>query len=110
MNRQTKISQPGVNEKGEAVTIETKTEYNFEGKPVKITDANGNETKNTYNGRGLLEKIQNTVTVNGTSQTYTTLYAYDRAGRKTAEVQPENYDAKKTIEEMNRTDSQKKHI
>jgi hypothetical protein len=35
MNRQTKISQPGVNEKGEAVTIETKTEYNFEGKPVK---------------------------------------------------------------------------
>jgi YD repeat-containing protein len=95
MNRQTGISQPGIDENGNAVTITTSTQYNWDGKPLSTTDANGNTTNYSYNQRGLAEKITDA------KNNVTALY-YDRAGRKIAEVAPKDFDPAKTVDQMNR--------
>ncbi|MCX7922699.1 MAG: S8 family serine peptidase [Clostridia bacterium] len=97
MNRQTGTSQPGHDENGQAVTITTSTRYNWEGKPEEVVDANGNKTTFEYNKRGFLVKTIN-------AQSGTTLYYYDFAGRKVAEVSPKNYDSTKNLGEMSRVE------
>lgn len=97
LDRQTSISQPGVDENGNAAAITTSTTYNWEGKPLTTVDANGKTTMYTYNQRGLL---QTTTDAKGG----VTAYYYDTAGRKIAEVSPQNYDSAKTVDQMNRTE------
>ena len=97
MDRQTGASQPGLDENGNSMTITQSTTYNWEGKPDTATDANGNVTRYTYTSRGFLNKTIDAK--NGTNA-----YSYDRAGRKTIEVSPKNYDSTKTLNQMNRTE------
>lgn len=96
LNRQTKVSEPGQNEFGNTAEIAKVTTYNWDGKPVLVTDSNGNTTKHMYNQKGLLEKIID-------AKGGIAVYYYDTAGRKIAEVSPRDYDSSKTLEQMNRT-------
>ena len=95
-----------VNDQGTETTGENKTSktYTWDGKVKTETDANGNLTEYIYNKRGFLEKIKNRVKVNGVQTDIYTAYYYDRAGRKTAEVSPQNYTEGYTLSQMNRTE------
>lgn len=95
LNRQIGMSTPGQDEAGLPVDIASSTEWDWQSNPVKMIDANGNETRFEYNPRGFLIKTVN-------AENGITLYDYDRAGRKIKEVSPKNYVAGKTIDEMNR--------
>lgn len=95
LNRQTKVSRPGVDENGSAVTIATTTTYNWEGKPFSTADAKGQTTAYSYNQRGFLTGVTD-------AKGGVTAYYYDHAGRKTGEVSPEYYDGGKTLDQMNR--------
>jgi YD repeat-containing protein len=95
LNRQTGVSQPGTDEYGTSVNIVTSTEYNWEGKVVSTKDANENTTNNSYNQRGLLERVTD-------AKNNVTAYYYDRAGRKIAEVAPNDFDPAKTLDQLNR--------
>ncbi|EPR08089.1 right-handed parallel beta-helix repeat-containing protein [Ruminiclostridium papyrosolvens] len=97
LNRQTGVSQPGIDENEQAVTIASSTEYDCQGNVVKTTDANGNITEYHYNQRGLLETTTD-------AETNTTAFYYDRVGRKIAEVAPKDYDPAKTLSQMNRVE------
>ncbi|MEN6312661.1 MAG: S8 family serine peptidase [Clostridiaceae bacterium] len=97
LDRQTSSSKPGLDETGAQVTISTSTAYNWEGKPLTTTDANGSTTTYAYSPVGLL--THTTDALGGV-----TLYSYDIAGRKTAEVSPENYDGSKSLTEMSRVE------
>ncbi|WP_049756829.1 RHS repeat protein [Ruminiclostridium cellulolyticum] len=88
-------NEPGVDEKGEAVTITNSTTYSWDGNPLTKTDAKGGITKYEYNQRGLLLKVTD-------AQNGVTAYDYDLAGRKIAEVTPKNYNTTKSIYDMNR--------
>jgi YD repeat-containing protein len=96
LDRQTTISQPGQNEKGEAVVLTQKTTYTWDGQPLTVTDAKGYTTIHTYNQRGQLAKT--TDALEGV-----TAYYYDRGGRLIAEVSPANYVAGQTFSDLNRT-------
>jgi YD repeat-containing protein len=89
------VSQPGTDEYGTSVNIVTSTEYNWEGKVVSTKDANENTTNNSYNQRGLLERVTD-------AKNNVTAYYYDRAGRKIAEVAPNDFDPAKTLDQLNR--------
>ncbi|MCL6557985.1 MAG: S8 family serine peptidase, partial [Firmicutes bacterium] len=97
MNRQIKISRAGIDEYGSPTVITKTTAYDWEGKALSVTDANGNTTRFGYNPRGQMEKM--TDALGGV-----TAFFYDRAGRKTAEVSPKNYLAGQPLEAMNRTE------
>lgn len=105
LDRQISVSQPGTDENGNSVIVMKSLTYNWDGKPIEIKDAKGNITRNTYSTRGFLEKVTNTVTMDGVLTDCIEAYEYDRAGRKIAEISPKNYDATKTkVTEMdNRT-------
>lgn len=101
MNRPTTVTYTWKDGSKE-VSASTQTHYNWEGKPLAVTDGRGNKTEYQYNQRGFLEKL---IRKNVTKQTYDlltkstivekvdeiTAYKYDLAGRKTAEVLPESY-------------------
>lgn len=95
LNRQLSVSQPGVNEKGDAVTITSSITYDWEGKPLTKMDPKGNVTGYEYDKRGNL--IKTTDAKNGVA-----LNNYDLGGRLIAEVSPQNYDSAKNIKDMNR--------
>lgn len=95
LNRQKSVSTPGQDEYGSSKDITTTYTYNWEGKPLTTTNANGNVTQYVYNQRGFLVK---TIDANHGI----TLFDYDRAGRKTKEVSPKNFESGKEIDEMNR--------
>ena len=95
MDRQTGVSQPGRDEYGAAVVITSSTLYNWAGKPLVTTDANGKVTNYAYNQMGLVETI--TDADNGI-----TAYYYDRAGRKIFEVSPKYYNSALALDQMNR--------
>ena len=95
LDRQTSVSQPGIDEYGNSAVISTVTNYDWEGNVIVSFDAKGNKTEYTYNKRGQLEKITD---ANGK----VTAYYYDRAGRKIAEVAPKDYDSSKDLSQMNR--------
>jgi RHS repeat-associated protein len=81
--------------------IITETEYDWEGRPVKVIDGRGNVTEYTYTyeDTGLVEKMVQTL--NGES--VVSVVYYDWAGRVIAEVSPDNYVAGADISQMNRT-------
>ena len=97
LGRQIRTSTPGQNEAGINENIEKSTAYNYEGKPLSTTDANGNVTNYAYNKRGFLTRVIDAL--GGVAA-----YNYDRAGRKTAEVSPANYSNTKTFNEMSRVE------
>lgn len=97
MNRLLSQSQPGKDEHGAPVTLtETKT-YDLSGNVLTSTDSKGNITTYVYDAQNRCIK---TIDALGG----TTLSAYDRAGRKTAEVLPNSYDSGKTLNQMSRTE------
>ena len=106
MNRQTGVSQPGIDEYLMSVTISSSTDYDWQGNKVKTTDANKNDTEYFYNKRGLLEKTttKEKDALGNIVKTNTTAFYYDRAGRLTAEVAAKDYDPAKTLEQMNRVE------
>lgn len=96
MNRQIGTSKVGRDERGLPVKVKTSKTYNFADKVLTETDENGNITSYTYDERNFL--IKKTDARGGV-----TAYYYDYAGRKIAVVSPVNYDATKTIEQMDHT-------
>ncbi|MCX7920801.1 MAG: S8 family serine peptidase [Clostridia bacterium] len=105
MGRKTSESELGQDENGSESVIRTTATYNWEGKPLTESDPNGNLTVYAYNQKGLLERVKKVVTNSqGVTIEYITAYDYDRAGRKTLEVSPKNYDSSKSITEMNRVE------
>ncbi len=96
-NRQITMSQLGKDEFGTQITITISTVYNWEGKPVSKTDANGNTTIYEYNKRGMLIKAIDALSG-------VTAYSYDLAGRKIAEISPLNYNEAKAFSQMNRAE------
>lgn len=97
LDRQTGVSRPCKDEYGNDATVVTATTYDWEGKVLTTTDANGNTTTNHYNQRGFLDRITD-------AGQGITAYYYDTAGRKIAEVSPQNYDTEKNLSEMNRVE------
>ncbi len=83
MDRLTSASQPGKNENGVNVDIVTSSTYDWEGKVLTSTDARLNTTSFLYDSRGFLKKAIN-------ADAGVTLYDYDMAGRKIAEISPQN--------------------
>ncbi len=95
LDRKLSESQPGIDEKGNSVTITTSATYDWEGKLLTKTDAKGNVTSYEYKQMGYLIKTidaKNGITLNN----------YDLAGRLIAQVSPQNYDSSKNIMDMNR--------
>lgn len=116
MGRQTEESYISQDENGLPAVVVKKTEYNWSGNVVRSIDPKGNITTYEYDKREqlikqvkttkemttILDENQNPVEVE-TAIEHVTAYAYDRAGRRIAEVTPQNYDAaKNSIFEMNR--------
>lgn len=97
LNRQNSVSQPGVDENGQNITINTSSNLNYEGKVISTTDGNNNTTTCLYDGRGnLIRKID--------AKGKITAYYYDNANRKVAEVLPKAYSNGKDLTEMDRTE------
>ncbi len=90
-------SQPSIDEEGTEVTNTTAISYNWDGKPLTSTDANGGVTTYTYNPNGTLKTVKD-------ARGGITAYYYDIAGRKIVEVSPKNFDDTKTLELLNRTE------
>ncbi|KNY30128.1 Kelch repeat-containing protein [Pseudobacteroides cellulosolvens] len=98
MNKVTDIIRTWKDKDNNDVSISTNTEYNNEGDVSKSKDAKGNIIEYRYNPSGFLEKvIRKDVTKdydannNPIIKDEITVFKYDRAGRKTDEVLPENY-------------------
>ncbi|MCT4596985.1 MAG: S8 family serine peptidase, partial [Vallitalea sp.] len=102
LNRQVRAYYKRMDEHDLPALIATITTYNSIGKIKTITDPNGNTTEYEYNPMGHLVKTKQKVTIESNQTEIINQYAYDRAGRKTVEISPENYDKDKTISEMNR--------
>jgi RHS repeat-associated protein len=96
LNRQTGMSMPGVDENNTAATIATSTAYDWAGKVLTQTDANGHTTTNVYDKQERLIKVSDALG-------YTSAYYYDRAGRLIAEVDKNSYSSSKSLSQMNRT-------
>jgi YD repeat-containing protein len=95
MNRLLTTSQPGLDESGTPVTISTSQTYDWAGNILTATDPRNNTTTYDYDNQGNLITV--TDALNGVS-----FFAYDRAGRKTAEVSPNNYVASTPISSLSR--------
>jgi len=78
-----------------SANIITSTEYNWEGKPVQITDGNQNVTnyKYFYNNSGRVEVVSKEITSGDPVEEQKQATFYDWAGRLKAEVSPKNYKA-----------------
>lgn len=92
------------NETGDIVSITESNTYNWEGNLLTAIDPNNNVTNYTYDPRGFLKNIIYNVKNSGEEIKYINAFFYDTAGRKVKEVSPNNYDATKHIDEMNRTE------
>ncbi len=97
MDQQTSVSQPGTDETGAPVKISTSSTYDWEGKRLTKTDPNGKTVTYVYDTRGQLLTVTD-------AKGGVTAYYYDIAGRKIAEVSPQNYDKNKTLGQMNRVE------
>ena len=97
LGRQVKATGSTRDELTQEVTVTAETKYNWEGKVTESTDLKGNTTVNTYNQKGLLEKVKN-------PEGGITAFWYDRAGRKIAEVTLQNYGEGKPLTAMNRSE------
>ena len=97
MNQLIKTSRPGINESGSAVSLEVESTYDWYGRLLTVKDANVGVARFEYDKRGLLVKE-----INAAQGVH--LYAYDRAGRKIAEVTPNNYSASAALNNMPRTE------
>ncbi|RCX12208.1 RHS repeat-associated protein [Anaerobacterium chartisolvens] len=97
LDRQTGVSRPCKDEYGGDAEAVTSTSYDWQGNILTVTDPNGNTASNRYNGRGFLHMITD-------AGQGITAYYYDTAGRKTAEVSPQNYDPSKELSGMNRVE------
>jgi YD repeat-containing protein len=105
LNRRTSTGATGLDENGNPAVIVSNTEYEWDGQVKTITDPKGAVIEYTYNGRGMLVKQEKTATDEyGQQQKHTALYDYDLAGRKIAEVSPENYIDGMSISQMSRTE------
>ena len=101
LNRLTKTQTPGIAEDGTtAITLTTSATYDWVGRPTSQTDERGNKTSFEYDKRGNL--IKTIDPENGAN--YVHYRQYDRAGRLTAEVSPENYIANQPLSGMSRTE------
>ena len=97
LDRQLSQSRPGTDETGASVEIAESTTWSWEGKPLTSKDAKGNITSYEYNQRGFLTRTTD-------AQNGVWLYEYDLAGRKTAEVTPQNYISSEDVYHMNRSE------
>jgi RHS repeat-associated protein len=84
MDRAKTTSQPGVDENNLAVAITTSAAYDWAGNVLTATDELGRATRYEYDKRGFLKRVRD-------AMDYTRYFTYDRAGRKTAEVNPNHY-------------------
>jgi YD repeat-containing protein len=90
-------SQPGLNESNTAVSaIKTAWTYAWDGQILTETNALNRKTTHEYDARGFLIKTTN-------ASGGITIYAYDRAGRKTDQVDPKNYLTGQPLTDMGRT-------
>ncbi|WP_270164504.1 S8 family serine peptidase [Paenibacillus sp. SYP-B4298] len=97
LNRLLSTKTSGVNEQGQPTAETVSQTYDWAGQVLTATDALQNVTTYRYDERSLLLQKQN-------AAGGITAYAYDRAGRKIAEVSPNNYDASKPLSELVRTE------
>jgi len=109
LNRQTSVSYDDsfVDATGKTTTgtIKATKVYNYEGKPLKEIDANGNVTEYSYNKRGMLERItRKNVTIDGVKIDLVKASIYDLGGRVIAKVMPKYYDSTKAYTALNRTE------
>ncbi|QTH45393.1 S8 family serine peptidase [Cohnella sp. LGH] len=74
----------GLDENGLPTEIMSSNTYDWAGKPLTSTDANGNVTTFVYDEQGRLTKQTDALAG-------TTAYGYDRVGRRTMQVSPGNY-------------------
>lgn len=103
-NRQLSTSKPGLDKNGLPVMITTSQTYNWADKILTSTDERNNTTTYTYDEKALLTQKQNPNLYSDPSiKGGISAYQYDNAGRKIAEVSPQNYDPAKTIDQMDRT-------
>ena len=79
------------------VSIESNKTYDWEGNILTSIDGNGNKTSYQYNERGFLIKVIDALK-------NTTMFFYDTAGRKIAEVSPNNYVSTDIMTHMQRTE------
>ncbi|MCG1025143.1 kelch repeat-containing protein [Dehalobacter sp.] len=96
LDRLTGTSMPGVDENNNSVTITTGATYDWAGKVLTQTDANGHTSTNTYDLRERLIKVTN-------AKGNIAAYYYDLGGRLIAEVSPKNYIANTDLSQLNRT-------
>ena len=101
LDRQTAVSQPGMDAFGNAAVIQTQTAYDWRGNKLTETDPNQSlRTRYAYDGRGLLQKtVQEYDSADGT-KTAVSAFGYNLAGRKTTEVSAENYDQNLSLPQM----------
>ncbi|WP_080064313.1 S8 family serine peptidase, partial [Ruminiclostridium hungatei] len=108
LGRQTETRKLEIDEHGLPVIASTKTAYDSQGNIIATTDAKGITTTYHYDDRGLMQQSKKT-TIETTSAgsitiDHITACYYDLAGRKTAEVSPENYVPAVPYTQMNRTE------
>jgi len=96
MDRMVSLSYPGVDEFGTAVTISESSTFDTSGNLLTKVDSKNNTTTYEYDSSNRC--IKTTDPLGGV-----TLVSYDIGGRKVIEVQPNNYDSLKTIDQMTRT-------
>ncbi len=97
MDRLLSTSQPGLDETGKSVTISTSKTYDWAGNVQTYTDALNMQTTYAYDKQENLSTV--TDALGGVC-----LYKYDRAGRKTVMVTPNNYSSKSDVSGMSRTE------
>jgi RHS repeat-associated core domain len=97
MNRPLKVSRPGTTETGATATISVSKTYDWTGNILTSTDELGRVTAYEYSPRGFLTKITD-------AKGGVRYFEYDTAGRKTAEVSPNNYVSTAALSAMTRTE------
>ena len=108
LGRQTETRKLETDEHGLPAIAVTKTAYDSQGNITSTTDAKGITTTYCYDDRGLMQQSKKTTTQTTSAGSITidhiTACYYDLAGRKTAEVSPENYIPGAACTQMNRTE------
>ena len=97
LNRQTSVSQPGLDENGNGVPITNSKTYDSMGNVLTETDAKDNTATYHYDGMG--NRTRTVDAMGGTE-----LSCYDLLGRVTVKVSPLNYVAGYDIPNFNRTE------
>ena len=97
MNRILTTSQPGLDEEGTTVPITTSQTYDWAGNVLTTIDPNNSTTTFTYDKQGNLNTVSDAL--DGVQY-----YTYDRAGRKIAEVSPNNHVDGSDLSSMSHTE------